>query len=156
MVSIFVTEREPAAIWEVRGPEREALGLEPFRVWVDVNGTVIMNVREDRDDLVRIVDSSSEDPLGVGSKVDRTVIAGALQLKALFPDIDHLEYDPVKGLGYEDGRNWIVWFGTGTNMEMKSKVYDTIVRVNYPNIQFLEVDVSDPDHPYFVDRFPVE
>lgn len=156
MVSIFVTEREPAIIWEVRGGERSELGLAPFRVWVDVNGTVIMNVREDRGDLVRVVDYTSDEPLGIGSQVDRSVIAGALQLKNMFPNIETLQYDPVKGLGYTDGRGWTAWFGTGTDMEMKTKVYDKIVRQNYPEIQFLEVNVSNPDHPYFVNRFPTE
>jgi cell division septal protein FtsQ len=145
MVSIFITERDPAIIWE----------QGDFRVWVDVNG-IIMFQREEREDLVRVVYQSPTEPLDVGKQIDRNIIAGALQLKAMFPSIERLLYDPVKGLGYEDGRNWIVWFGTGTNMQIKAKVYDTIVRVNYPSIQFREVDVSDPDHPVFVDRFPTE
>jgi cell division septal protein FtsQ len=144
MVSIVINEREPALIWEQGN----------FRVWTDING-IVMFQREERTDLLRIVSRQENiEPLGVGSTIDREVIAGALQLKAKFPSIEVLLYDPIKGLGYEDGRNWIVWFGVGTNMEMKVLVYDAIVRSYYPAIQFLEIDVSDPDHPSFTDRFP--
>lgn len=146
MVSILISEREPALIWEQGN----------FRVWVDVNG-IVMFQREERTELLRIVSrEQNAEPLGVGSTIDREVIAGALQLKAKFPNIEELLYDPVKGLGYQDGRNWIVWFGVGTNMEMKVLVYDAIVRAYNPAIQFLEVDVSDPDHPSFIDRFPTD
>lgn len=138
MVSIFITERDPALIWE----------QENFRVWVDVNGTVMFQ-RQERPDLLRIVYPEGEGIPGVGTRIDREVITGALQLKTKFPTIDVLLYDDVKGLGYRDGRNWIVWFGTGANMEMKVLVYEAIVRANFPAIQLREVDVSDPDHPTF-------
>ncbi|MBI5930655.1 MAG: FtsQ-type POTRA domain-containing protein [Chloroflexi bacterium] len=144
MVSILISEREPALVWEQGN----------FRVWVDVNG-IVMFQREERPELLRIVSHQQDaEPLGVGSTIDREVIAGALQLKAKFPTIEELLYDPVKGLGYQDGRNWIVWFGIGTNMEMKVRVYDAIVAAYA--IQFLEVDVSDPDHPSFTERFPTD
>jgi hypothetical protein len=145
MVSILISERDPALIWE----------QGDFRVWVDVNG-IVMYQREERRDLLRIVYPDQIEPLGVGSTIDREIVAGALQLKAKFPTIDVLLYDPIKGLGYRDGRNWMVWFGVGTNMEMKLLVYDALVRSYYPAVQFREVDVSDPDHPVFVDRFANE
>lgn len=149
MVSIVISEREPALIWQ----------QGEFRYWVDVNG-IVMFQREERAELLRIVNTAENaETLGAGSTIDREVIAGALQLKAKFPIIEELKYDPVKGLGYEDiadGRNWTVWFGVGTNMEMKVRVYDAIVAAYFPAIQFLEVDVSDPDHPSFIDRYPAD
>jgi hypothetical protein len=126
-----------------------------FRVWVDVNG-IVMFQREERTDLLRIVYPGDNEPLGVGATIDRNIVAGALQLKAKFPTIEVLIYDPIKGLGYRDGRNWTVWFGVGANMDMKILVYDALVRAYYPAVQFLEVDVSDPDHPTFTDRFPTD
>jgi cell division septal protein FtsQ len=145
MVSISVIERDPALIWEQAG----------FEVWVDING-IVMFPRQERQDLVRVVNQSETVPiLGAGSRLDREHIAGALQLQQQFPTIDVLLYDDIKGLGYRDGgpgRNWIVWFGTGTNMDLKVAMYETIVQQNFPNIQFSEIDVSDPDYPTYVIR----
>lgn len=152
MVSIVINEREPALIWEQGN----------FRVWTDING-IVMFQREERADLLRIVSRQENiEPLGVGSTIDREVIAGALQLREKLPNIDRdvqnvdvLLYDPVKGLGYEATQNWIVWFGVGTNMEMKALVYYAI-KLRFPDIAFLEIDVSNPDHPSFTERFPAD
>lgn len=38
--------------------------------------------------------------------VPRDVLAGALQLRELRPNIDKLYYKPSDGLGYQDGRGW--------------------------------------------------
>ncbi|NDJ85745.1 MAG: FtsQ-type POTRA domain-containing protein [Chloroflexi bacterium] len=144
MVSIYITERDPAITWQ----------QGEFRYWVDVNG-IVMFQRQEREDLLRIVyQGPAQEPLGVGSRIDRSVITGALQLKAKLPRIKVMLYDPIKGLGFREEGNWIAWFGTGTNMEQKLLVYDAIVRNNFPTIQFEEVNVSDPDHPTFVNRFP--
>jgi cell division septal protein FtsQ len=146
MISVFITERDPALVWEQGN----------FRVWVDVNG-IVMFQREERPDLVRVINTNTEDefPLGVGATINREVVAGALQLKAMFPNIESLMYDERYGLGYRDGRNWTVWFGTGTNMEIKYKVYDKIVKSN-PEVAFDEIFVVDHDHPYFSVRFPTQ
>ena len=144
MISIVITEREPALVWQ----EGE------IRVWVDVNGTIMFQ-RETRSDLLLIKNTDDSYRFDPSQPLKRDIIAGALQLKSMYPNIESLTYDRLKGLGYADGRNWIVWFGVGTNMEIKAKVYDTIVRVN-SGVAFREIDVSDPDHPYFVERFPTE
>ena len=144
MISLVITEREPALVWQ----EGE------IRVWVDVNGTIMFQ-RETRADLLLIKNTDDTYVFDPSQPLDRDIIAGALQLHSMYPNIESLTYDRLKGLGYEDGRNWTVWFGVGTNMEIKAKVYDTIVRVNN-GVAFREIDVSDPDHPYFVERFPTE
>src|SRR5690606_6913527 len=132
-VSIFITERDPALVWEQGN----------LRVWVDVNG-IIMFQREERDDLLRIVYQGDTIPdLDVNSTIDREVIAGALQLKAKLPSIKVILYDPIKGLGIREEGNWKAWFGIGTDMERRLLVYQQIVRSYYPTIQFVEVDVSD-------------
>ncbi len=122
-------------------------------MWVDING-IVMFQRQERDDLLRVVHLGiDEEPLGVGSTVDREVIAGALQLQRKLPSIKVFLYDPVKGLGFRDERNWRAWFGVGTDMDRRMLVYEQIIRTNYPAIQFSEIDVSDADYPYFVSRF---
>jgi len=59
--------------------------------------------------------------------VPREVLAGALQLRELRPNIDKLYYKPSDGLGYQDGRGWTAYFGTGRDMHQKLVVYETIV-----------------------------
>jgi cell division septal protein FtsQ len=59
--------------------------------------------------------------------VPREVLAGALQLRELRPNIDKLYYKPSDGLGYQDGRGWTAYFGTGRDMHQKLAVYETIV-----------------------------
>lgn len=142
-VSVFITERDPALIWEQGN----------FRVWIDVNG-IAMFQREERDDLLRIVYPGEElEPLTTGSTIDWQIVAGALQLKSKRPSIRVMLYDPVKGLGIREEGNWVAWFGIGLGMEQRLLVYEAIVNAYYPSIQFEEVNVSDPHHPTFVDRF---
>ncbi|MBN1681112.1 MAG: FtsQ-type POTRA domain-containing protein [Anaerolineae bacterium] len=138
MVQIIVTEREPALIWE-----------QGVRVWVDVNG-IVMKQREDRPDLLRIVVPDAAEPLDAGARIPATIVDGALQLRRRHPNIDVLLYDPMKGLGYRDGRGWTVWFGTGDEIDVKLLVYDAVVRnIQEQKIQPGEIVVSDPDRPYY-------
>ncbi len=116
MVQIIVQEREPAVVWDQAG----------VQTWVDMQGRVMLQ-REERPDLVRIVAEDSDGPIGPNVQVPLDVVTGALQLKALRPNIDMLRYDVEKGLGYQDGRGWEAWFGTGTDMPEKLLVYEAMV-----------------------------
>ncbi len=154
MVNITISEREPALIWEQSGQ----------RVWVDVRGRV-MQLRQDLPNLVRvIVEKPSADlnrgpcplqgmdeVLGPGSCIDPATVAGVLQFKALYPTVNELVYDPAKGLGYQDGRGWRLWFGDGSYIATKMAVYEKIVRQVYieQGKQFVEVNVAYPDAPYY-------
>ena len=137
MVQIVVVEREPALIWE-----------QQVRVWVDVNG-IVMKQREDRPDLLRVVVPNAAEPLDVGARIPQTVVDGALQLRQRYANIDVLLYDPVKGLGYHDGRGWTVWFGTGEDMDVKLLVYNRIVEDIWDTVQPGEIVMADPDRPYY-------
>jgi len=130
-------EREPALIWE-----------QEIRVWVDVNG-IVMKQYEDRADLLRVQVQKPEEPIAVGQHIPRSVVDGALQLKRRYPEISLLLYDPVKGLGYYDGRNWKVWFGSGEDIDTKLLVYNALVDRIYPATQPGEIDMSDPDRPTY-------
>jgi hypothetical protein len=155
MVQIIITEREPALIWEQSGQ----------RVWVDVNGRV-MQLRRDIPNLVRvIVQNPSRNPnfgacplqgmdevLGPGSCIDPLTVEGALQFKALYPSVQELVYDPSreKGLGFLDGNGWVLWFGDGTDLELKMRVNDSIVNEFFRNQgrRFIEINVANPDKPF--------
>ncbi|MBZ0290668.1 MAG: FtsQ-type POTRA domain-containing protein [Anaerolineae bacterium] len=139
MVQVLVKEREPAVVWM----------QSSVSTWVDVQGRV-MQQREERKDLVKIESNDSEGPLGPNVQVPLNVVAGALQLKNLRPNIETLTFDQEKGLGYRDGRGWEAWFGTGTDMPEKLIIYETLVaNLLSRNLQPLEVNVVNPDAPYY-------
>lgn len=139
MVQIVVQEREPALIWEQAG----------VTVWLDIQGRV-MNQREDRPDLLRILSEVGDGPLGPNVQIEVDIVAGALQLKALRSNIDTLRYDPNKGLGYADGRGWMAWFGTGSDMPEKLLIYETIVKDNEARgVRPVEINVTNPDAPVY-------
>ncbi len=154
MVQVSVTEREPALIWEQAS----------LRVWVDGRGQV-MQLRQDLPNLPRVVVEKpsrtlnigdcplqgTEELLGPGSCIDLATVIGVQQFKALYPNVDELVYDSVKGLGYRDGRGWMLWFGDGKDMLTKIAVYNEIVRQVYERRgrRFIEVNVTDPDAPYY-------
>lgn len=138
MVSIVVQEREPALIWEQAG----------VVTWVDIQGRV-MALQEDRPDLVRIFSDVDDGPIGQNVAVGLDIVSGALQLKTLIPEITVLRYNPINGLGYQDPRGWMAWFGTGTDMAEKIAIYKTLVdNVLSRGIQPVEINVSNPDAPY--------
>lgn len=139
MVRITVQERQPALVWEQAG----------VATWVDVQGRVMV-MREDRPDLMRVVDVVTEGPLGPDVRVDVAAVAGALQLKSMYPNIERMLYHPDWGLGYQDGRGWEAWFGTGTDMPEKIVVYNAIVgnllaRGKQPAL----LNVANPDAPFY-------
>ncbi len=153
MVQITITEREPALIWEQSGQ----------RVWVDVRGRV-MALRKDLPNLVRvIVEKPSkeihpgkcplmgmDEVLGPGSCIDTDIVGGALQFKALYPNVYEMVYDPTRGLGFHDGNGWVLWFGNGDYLQTKMAVYHRLVEtVIAEGKQPIEFDVSDPDAPVY-------
>lgn len=139
MVQIVVEEREPALVWEQSG----------VAVWIDVQGRV-MSQREDRPKMLRISSDVDDGPMSPNVQVGVDIVTGALQLKALRSNIEVLRYNPGKGLGYQDGRGWMVWFGTGTNMPEKILIYETIVEnLKSRGVQPAEISVINPDAPYY-------
>lgn len=152
LVQITVNERQPALVWEQSGQ----------RVWVDVRGRV-MALRQDLPTLVRvIVQKPSKDVhlgkctlqgtdsvLGAGSCIDQETVNGVLQFKALYPNVETVVYDPVKGLGYQDGRNWVLWFGNGVDIPTKMVVYNALIEdFQARGLQPVEVNVANPDKPF--------
>lgn len=145
MVSIELEEREPILSWE----QNDTV------FWVDIQGNK-MDVREDRPDLIRIVvnDPLVPIPLGQDGKLDTDIVYGAIQLYDLRPDVPAWQYDPVKGLGFRNSNGWDVWFGVGTGMEEKMKIYETLSSdIIARGIQVSEVNIANPDAPYYIVLF---
>ncbi len=83
--------------------------------------------------------------------VPQEVLAGALQLKQLRPNIDRLFYRPSSGLSFQDERGWRVYFGTGTDMTQKLVVYETIVEeLLAQGLAPQYVSVSNQEKPYYL------
>ena len=139
VVQIEVQERQPALVWEQAG----------VRTWIDVRGRV-MPQRTDLEGMLRIVVEGEDTPVGPSVVIPQGVVDGALQLKTLYPDLEALLYDPVEGLGLQEGRGWRVWFGSGTDMPAKLNVYNAIVNdLAAHGIQPEIIDVGDINAPYY-------
>ncbi|NDJ75186.1 MAG: FtsQ-type POTRA domain-containing protein [Chloroflexi bacterium] len=178
MVQIMISERKPALTWQYGGLgsgqviDQGTGESEGTRFWVDING-IVMRQREDRSDLLLVQQSrlreeegEQVDDIDLTLPIPEARVRGALQLQNLSgeysifwgsenfdldrEEISVLMYDPVRGLGYVDGR-WTVWFGEGDDIETKLTVYQAIAdyvlteESDWP----AEIVVSNPDYPYF-------
>lgn len=82
--------------------------------------------------------------------VPADVLAGAIQLRELRPNIAQLFYRPSGGLSYQDGRGWRVYFGSGRNMHQKLVVYETLVEdLLSRGLQPEYIGVSNQEKPYY-------
>ncbi len=82
--------------------------------------------------------------------ISADVLAGAIQLRELRPNINQLYYRPSGGLSYQDGRGWRVYFGSGQNMHQKLVVYETLVEeLLSRGIQPAYIGVSNQERPYY-------
>jgi len=82
--------------------------------------------------------------------VPQPVLQGALQLRELRPNIDKLYYRPSDGLGYQDGRGWMAYFGVGRDMHQKLVVYETVVAYLLERgLRPATISVANQHKPYY-------
>jgi hypothetical protein len=118
-------------------------------VWVSQEG-VLVPARADVPGLLPVVVDDAEAVLAEGETVPVEAIAGALQLRALRPNIERLHYDSRNGLSYQDGRGWRGYFGVGSDMEVKLAVYETLVdSLVRRQILPAAISVANPDAPFY-------
>jgi hypothetical protein len=139
MVRITVTEREPALIWEQ--------GNVP--VWIDLSGRVLMTPPEERPDLLRVTVEDVEEIVLPTTIIPPEVVNGALLLRELVPGTNSLRYHPVNGLGFTGEGGWDAWFGSGLDMQIKIMVYKAIVEDHQNVGELREINVVNPDAPYW-------
>lgn len=141
MITIDIEEREPMLIWEQNS----------LAFWIDIQGNV-MDLREEQSDLVRIiVDDPMVDAFGQNGHLNTDVVYGVIQLYDLRPDIISWRYSSVKGLGFRNANGWDVWFGVGTDMAEKMKIYETLSSdIIARGIQVSELNITNPDAPYYI------
>ncbi len=139
-LQVVISERQPALVWVQAGQ----------LYWVDLQGR-IMPSRAERPDLIHIVTEDAEigGGLDANQRIPQGVVNGALQLYELLPDLTHLRYHPIKGLGIRDDAGSNVWFGEGTDMPEKLLIYRAIAQnMAARGIQPFEINIVDPDAPY--------
>jgi cell division protein FtsQ len=141
-VSIQVKERHPLILWQ---QENHAYWIDaegvifPLRGEVEVPLTVIANsdppsasINEEQgsaedtenEDLKTDVESNSP----IITRTTPTFVQGILALTEYIPQDSFLQYDPEFGLGWQDPRGWLVYFGKDTmDIELKLAEYETIV-----------------------------
>jgi cell division septal protein FtsQ len=138
-VYVAVVENVPVLVWSQAGQT----------TWVDRDG-VVFPARGDVAGLLPIAVDDATYALTTDSRIPKEAIDGALQLKQLRNNIELLHYDAVNGLSYQDGRNWRGYFGVGTEMETKLKVYETLIaNLLSRNIHPTSVNVVNADAPYY-------
>ena len=140
-IDVQVIEQRPVMTWSQGGET----------VWVDQEG-VTFPARGEIPWLLPIVVDDSDIPMEVGIGIPIDVVVGAERLKLLRPNIEMLHYDSAQGLSYQDGRNWRGYFGTGSNMDAKLAVYETLVeRLMRDGVQPRSIYVADLDTTYYVE-----
>jgi hypothetical protein len=94
--------------------------------------------------------AASQNAIPGSTFVGEDVLIGALQLRALRPNIERLQYERGVGLSFQDGRGWRVYFGSGADMEQKLVVYETIVTdLTARGITPAYVSVANQARPFY-------
>lgn len=137
--TIQITEDTPVAIWKQAGRT----------YWVNETGE-LLPARSMITGLL-VIDSEAREPLKNDAVVPDPVLSGALQLRKLRSNIDHLYYSLRTGLSYQDGRGWRAHFGTGLDMEQKLVVYETIVDdLLERGLDISYISVRNQEKPYYL------
>jgi cell division septal protein FtsQ len=139
VVSIRIAESNPVALWKQNGRT----------FWINEAGQLIP-ARASVPNLLAI-ESEQNSEAAEDAYVAADVLAGALQLRELRMNIDHLYYEPGNGLSYQDGRGWRAYFGSGLNMEQKLAVYETVVDdLLARSISPAYISVRNESKPYYM------
>lgn len=141
-VSVSLVERHPMIEWDDAG-----------RVWwICPDGVAYLKhgewpgvVRVRSDDKVLTI---TEDPLQPA--IPAEVLRSAAVLNAQLPqEAASLVYEPGRGLGFEDARGWLAYFGVGGDMVVKVRTYQAIVaglaQIRQP---VAVISVADAAAPY--------
>ncbi len=175
-VMIRVSEKPPLATWQ-EGEQTywidEDGHLSPARATTVGLLNIISEVplaKVDRDDLLagtmleedtaepedteasgdEASEEGEEEMQSQAAFVPEEVLDGALLLRELRPNIDALYYRPSEGLGYQDGRGWRAYFGSGRDMHQKLVVYETIVaQLLERGIMPAYISVANQHKPYY-------
>jgi hypothetical protein len=141
-VVVEIKERVPLVAWK-----------DGYRDWwISEEGVAFLKHGE-REGLVHIESETpvlavQPDPLA--QVIDPQVLVAAGVLQAKLPQVAQFHFDPVAGLGYQDPRGWMVYFGEEGDMVMKVRLYNAIAdHLEGQGIQPSMISVKDPSSPYY-------
>jgi hypothetical protein len=141
-VEIELTERHPMVEWNDAG---RTWWICPDGVAYLQHGTWpgLVQIASEKKSL-----NITEDPLAPVIPIG--VMRAAAVLNAQIPDAAQLLYDPDHGLGFQDSRGWVAFFGVEGDMVLKARIYDALAAVlesSKARVGF--VSVEDPATPYY-------
>jgi len=158
-VEIEIIEDTPIAVWQEGGQQfwiTKRSELIPARtpaiglLTIEYEVPPTPSADSASTDEAAVTEETAVSPHAAVGFVPEDVLSGALQLRQLRPNIDKLFYRPASGLSYQDGRGWRAFFGTGTDMNQKLAVYETIVAdLQARQIQPAYISVSNQEKPYY-------
>lgn len=154
LVTVQVVERQPVILWQQDGGY----------TWIDADG-VAFRPRGQAAGLV-VVQASSAPPnppapepgsLAPPAFISAEMVNAILTLAPFAPPGTPILYDPLAGLGWNDGRGWQAVFGSGaSDMPVKARVYQALVdnlvgrgirpvliNVTYPNAPFYRLEQAE-------------
>ncbi|MFW5940799.1 MAG: cell division protein FtsQ/DivIB [Chloroflexota bacterium] len=157
---VSIAEETPVAVWE-QGDEQYWVNERGVLVPARVDVPALLHIQSDQP-APSVATTAKLSPSDAEEEEDATeeaaelfvppdILQGALQLRELRPNIDRLSYSPSGGLSFEDGRGWRVYFGSGTDMDQKLVVYETMV--DYLLEQGLSpeyISVSNQEKPFYL------
>lgn len=156
-VLIEVQEDSPEMVWQEGEQQFWVTGNGRFiPVRATVPGLLIIESEmppaqvqpELVDDTEELV--ATAEPQANMAFIPQDVLDGARQLRQLRPNIEKLYYRGDSGLSYQDGRGWRVYFGTGTDMNQKLVIYETIVAdLLARGLTPQYISVSNQEKPYY-------
>jgi hypothetical protein len=141
-VSVEVKERVPLVAWK-----------DGYRDWwISEEGVAFLKHGE-REGLVHIESETpvlaiQSDPLAQVINPQVLVAAGVLDAK--LPEVTSFQFDPVLGLGFQDPRGWMAYFGAKGDMIMKIRLYNAIVEhLEAKGVKPEMISVKDSASPYY-------
>ncbi len=143
LVTLLVQERQPAVVWSDGGQE----------TWIDVQGRA-MPARAEMPGLlhVNLVHDGGDQALPNVGDIGKDVVLGALRLREILPEGEHLDFHAAHGLGWTNELGWQVWMGADSAavMNEKIKIYKVLVEnLSSRAIDVAELNIANPDAPFY-------
>jgi len=149
-VEVTVQERQPILTWKQDGrtvlvdasgvafPQRDMAGNSPALVVEAVSSPPLPMVEGD---------------LSAASSVQFMpveMVSGILSMSAQAPKDTPLVYDSKHGLGWRDSRGWDVYFGDVRDIDMKLRIYQSIIKkLKKDDLKPVLVSVEYAHAPYY-------
>jgi cell division septal protein FtsQ len=147
-VAVQVEERQPILVWRQEG--RTTL--------VDANG-VSFPMRDQNTPLPPVtVDAHGSPPVQDVELNDNAMeqfmpvemVSAILSMSAQAPKNTPIMFDPQRGLGWKDTQGWEVYFGDMSNMDMKLRLYKSILsKLDDEDVMPALISVEHVHLPYY-------